>query len=204
MARWLPLVEELHSAFIFVLAEEDPLRSLQEPFKRTEGIVHTTGLIARVHHAVRALWITAFGAIVRPLHRLHQFLEAVRISVLQQIARLLPTEDAKRRHSPRSAGQIFLAHQELHKDGRSIEAPCLLAIREDRPKQLLRPRTPKKVLLVGSLVIGVSRRNHHALHTGHHQLIEVCAYAIRISTIKQCGVRSNAEARFYRNPDSLH
>ncbi len=203
VALGLPLVQQLHRAGVLVLAAEDGLRRLHQTLERAEGVVHAAGLIAGVHHAVRAARVAALGAVVVPLDRLHQLLEGVRVAVLQQVAGLLPAEDGVRRHAPRRAGQVLLAHQELHEDGRRVELPGLLAVRKDRAEHLAALRAAQEVLLVGRLVIGVAGRDHHALHAGVHHLVEVAAHRVRVGAIEQRRVRRHAEARIHRGAGCL-
>src|SRR5215467_12167241 len=53
------------------------------------------------------------------------------------------------------------------------------------------------MLLVGSLVIGVSRREHHALHAEVHHLVEESAYAFGIGAVEQSRIRGHAESALY-------
>src|ERR1700761_7534522 len=60
------------------------------------------------------------------------------------------------------------------------------------------------MILVWRLVIGIARRNHHALHTCRHHLVEVSTNRVWISSIKERRVGSNSETGRYRRTHSLH
>src|SRR5713226_1688333 len=78
-----------------------------------EGMIHRRSFVTTVHHAVRALGIAGLGAVVLPLGGVQQFLKRIYVTVLQQIAWLLPAEDVVRWHSPWRASIGSLAHQKL-------------------------------------------------------------------------------------------
>ncbi len=94
-------------------------------------MIHGAGFVSAVYHAISTLRISRFGAVILPLRGVQQFLERVHVAVLQQIAGLLPPEDVVRRHAPRRALVLLLAHQKFEEKGRLIELPALLAIGED-------------------------------------------------------------------------
>ena len=101
---------------------------------------------------------------------------------------------------------IALAHQELQEQRRHVEFPFLLAIRQDRAEQPPRARASQEVLLVGSLVVGISRREHHALDAEIHHLVEEGAHALGIGAVEQSGVGGDAETaaqRFFNSFDAL-
>lgn len=50
------------------------------------------------------------------------------------------------------------------------------------------------MILIGSLVVGVAWREHHALDAQFHHVIEKPADALRIGAIEKSGVGGNAEA----------
>src|ERR1700728_3196679 len=60
------------------------------------------------------------------------------------------------------------------------------------------------MLLIGSLVVGISRRDHHALNTSYHQLVEVRTNTVRIGAIEQRSIRRHAETGSHSNPHALH
>ena len=47
--------------------------------------------------------------------------------------------------------------------------------------------------MVGRFVVAVARREHDAFHADGHDLIEVSADAVRIRSVKECGVGRHAE-----------
>src|SRR5947209_10382045 len=50
------------------------------------------------------------------------------------------------------------------------------------------------MLLIGSLVVGVAGRKHHALNPERHHVVEEITYATRIRAIEQRGIRGNPKA----------
>ena len=156
-----------------------------------------------MHHAIRALRIARFGAIIRPLRRLHQFFVRFGVAILQQVAGLLPSENVVGRHAPRRAFVGALAHQILEKERRLVEAPRLLAIRKHGAKHASNPRPSHEVLLVGSLVVRISGRHHHALDADFHHLVEELAHAVGVGSIEQSGVGGHAETSVNRRADAV-
>ncbi len=51
------------------------------------------------------------------------------------------------------------------------------------------------MILVRSLVVRIAGRNHHALHPGLHQFIEVCTHAVGVRAVEQGRIRRHTEAR---------
>src|SRR6185312_4310248 len=147
-----------------------------------------------MHHAVGALGIPALRAIVRPFGRFHQFFERIGVAVLQQIARLLPAEDAVGWHSPWSALEFAPAHQEFHIHRRGVELPALFAVGENGAEEAAGAGAPEKVLLVGSLLVGVARSHHHALDAEIHHLVEKGADRVWIGSIEEGGIGGYAES----------
>src|SRR5882757_2538648 len=86
----------------------------------------------------------------------------------------------------------------------SIEAPALLTIRKNRAEHPARLRLAKEVVLVWRLIVGVPRRDHHALNASLHQLIEVRTHRVRIGTIEQRRIRRHTEALLHRLVDTFH
>src|SRR5579862_3294420 len=87
-----------------------------------------------------------------------------------------------------------LAHEELHEQRRQVEAPVLVAIRQNCPEQPPGTGPAQKVLLVGSFFVGVARREHHALDAQLHHVVEKGAYAFGIGPVKQRSVGGDPEA----------
>src|SRR5256885_4435064 len=54
------------------------------------------------------------------------------------------------------------------------------------------------MLLVGSLVVRVPRRKHHAFDAQLHHLVKERAYALGIGTVEQSRIRGHAEAAVHR------
>src|SRR6266566_4467489 len=135
-------------------------------------MVYGGGLIPAVHHAVGTLRIARLRAVVFPVRRVHQFLEGVRVAVLQQITRFLPAEDVVRGHSPRGTSIVALAHQEFEEKRRLVEFPTLVAVGQNGTEQPPCARTTEEMLLVRGLIVGVARRKHHAFDANLHHFVE--------------------------------
>src|SRR5882724_7111378 len=86
----------------------------------------------------------------------------------------------------------------------SVEAPALFTIRKNRAEHPARLRLAKEVVLIWSLVVGIPRRDHHALNASLHQLIEVCTHRVRIGAIEQRRIRRHTEALLHRLVDTFH
>ena len=99
-----------------------------------------------MNHALGALLILTC-AIVLPLRRFEQLAEGFRITFLQEIAGLLPTEDVIRRITPRRALIFFLPHQEIQEEGRLVELPSCLGTTQDLRKEFPRPSLLQEMLL---------------------------------------------------------
>src|SRR5260370_13560149 len=83
-----------------------------EAAERAEPFDHGARLISATDHAIGAFGIAAGHAVLFPLGGFKQFLEGLRVAVLQQVAWPLPTEDVIGRRSPRPAFVLASAHQE--------------------------------------------------------------------------------------------
>src|SRR5208282_2312885 len=94
-------------------------------------MVHSRGFVAAVDHAVGTLGIAGFGAIILPGGGFEQFLERVGVTVLKQVAGLLPAENIVGGHAPGSAGVLLLAHQKFQEKFGLVELPALFAIGKD-------------------------------------------------------------------------
>src|ERR1019366_6207975 len=117
-----------------------------------------------------------------PLSRSDKFLVGLRITILKQITRPLPTEDVKRRRSPGRALILAIAHKEFQKQRRHIELPCRLAIRKNGTEQAPHPRAAHESILIGRLVVAVAGREHDPLDAHVHNFI------------KEGGIGGDAEA----------
>src|ERR1019366_5023179 len=117
-----------------------------------------------------------------PLSRSDKFLVGLRITILKQITRPLPTEDVKRRRSPGRALILAIAHKEFQKQRRHIELPCRLAIRKNGTEQAPHPRAAHESILIGRLVVAVAGREHDPLDAHVH------------NSIKEGGIGGDAEA----------
>src|SRR5450755_1030862 len=116
-------VQQLQGTAILILAEERSLGHREKAANGGKSVLHSSGLVAAAHHAVHALGIAALGAVVIPVGAVEQFLEGVRIAVLQQVAGLLPAKDVVGGHAPGGALVVALAHQEFEEERRHIELP---------------------------------------------------------------------------------
>src|ERR1019366_5669740 len=129
-----------------------------------------------------------------PLSRSDKFLVGLRITILKQITRPLPTEDVKRRRSPGRALILAIAHKEFQKQRRHIELPCRLAIRKNGTEQAPHPRAAHESILIGRLVVAVAGREHDPLDAHVHNFIKESAHAIGVGSIKEGGIGGDAEA----------
>ena len=77
-----------------------------------------------MRHAVCALLITA-GAVGVPVRGLHQLAECLGVTLAEQIAGLLPSEDIPGRHAPRRAVISLITGEEIEEQGRVHETPAL-------------------------------------------------------------------------------
>src|SRR6516164_9272247 len=132
------------------------------PFVRTpRSATHSAlrGLRNAAFAAVGSFFVLA-GAVAVPVRRLHQFLEALGVAFAEQITGLLPAEDVARRHTPWRAFIALVAGEEVEEQPRMHEVPLLaLAEREHVAEQLLGLGAVEEVFLVGSALIGITRRH---------------------------------------------
>ena len=183
-----------HGIGIFVFVEKRRAHRAQESAERAEHIVHGAGFIAAMDHAVRALGIAAFGAVAVPVSFADQFLKCVGVAVLQKVAGLLPAENVVGGHAPRGAFVIALAHQEFHEQGAEVEAPAFAAVAQNLAEKFARLFPAEEMFLVGSLIVGVTGREHHALDAQVHHIVEKMANALRVGAVEERGVGGYAEA----------
>lgn len=170
---------------------------------RSERIGDRRRLIAAVHHTVRAL-VVSTGPVTIPIRRLQQLLKRGDIPFLEKIAGLLPAEDIISRIAPRRTLVLTFAHQKIQEQRGLIKTPARFGIGENARKELLRATPFQEILLVGSLLITVSRRNHHAFDAELHHLIEKRAHASRIGIIEQGRVGRHAEAPLESRLNRFH
>src|SRR5207245_5215058 len=107
------------------------------------------------------------------------------------------------RHYTRSARISALAQHKLQEQRRQIKPPALFPVRQNRAKHAPGTGASKKVLLIGSLVVRVTRREHHALDAQIHHFIEEGAYRFRIRAVEQSRIGGNAESALERFFDGL-
>src|SRR5213593_2271276 len=169
-----------------------------------EGVVHGRGLVAAVDHTVTALFVAALLAVAFPPRGLQQLLEGRRVPLLEEVAGTLPAEDVVGRVPPRCALEVARAHEELEEEGRLVELPAALRIRQDAREQLVGPLPTEEMLLVGRLRVTVPRRDHHALDAKVHHRVEELARAERVGALEQRRVGRDSEAPPERLPDCFH
>jgi len=189
---------------IFVAIEQRGASCGQQSPERAEGVVDSARFVSAMHHAVGALRIAAFGSVLFPLSRADQFLERIGVAVLQQVTRLLPAEDVVRWHSPRRALVFPPSHQELEEEWTHVEFPLRPAIAQDLPEQTARFLAAEEVLLIGRLVVGVTRGKHQAFNTQIHHLVEELAHAFGVRPFEESRIRSHAEAALQGFAHSLY
>src|SRR5687768_7406511 len=132
--------------------------------------------VTAMYHAVFTLVVSP-SPVAFPIRRLQQFLECCDISFLEQVTRLLPAKYVVGGIAPWRALVFPLAHQEVQEQRRLIETPGPLAIPQNTPKELMRATAFQEILLIRSLLIAVSRRDHHAFDAKLHHLVEKRAHA---------------------------
>src|SRR5229473_5166215 len=116
-------------------------------------------LISAMGHAVRAFFVAA-GAISVPVRRIHQFGKRAYITLAEQVAGLLPSENIPRRHAPRGTMIRLVAGEKIEEQGGMHQVPALApAEREDAAEQLLGFAAAEKMLLVGRPLVGIAGRN---------------------------------------------
>src|SRR5438552_13482314 len=115
-------------------------------------------LESAMHHAVGALLVIA-DAVGIPVGFLHQFLERLRVTFAEQIARPLPSKDVARRISPGRTVIGLISGKEIEEKGGLIERPGLgtAAAGEDTAEQFPCSLAAQEMLLVGCAFVGISR-----------------------------------------------
>ncbi len=147
-----------------------------------------------MHHAVAAFGVAGFVAVARPVGRLDQLLERLAVAFLQEVAGPLPAEDVVGGVAPRRAFVVHAALEEFDEVGREVELPGFFAVFEDFAEELFRLFAFQKVLLIRGFLVGVARRDHHALDAEGHDFIEEFRDFFRLGTVEECGVGGDSEA----------
>ena len=88
--------------------------------------------------------------------------------------------------------------------GREIELPVLFPIGKDRPEQPASAGASQKVLLIRRLFIGIPGREHHALDSQVHHLVEKRPHALGVGSVKQRGIGGHPETAFHGLTDPIH
>jgi len=71
------------SAWIGVTVKHNRLNIAPNAFKTRESVINRGGLIPAVHHAIGALGVAAFVAVIGPISLIDQFLKCVGVAFLQ-------------------------------------------------------------------------------------------------------------------------
>ena len=71
------------SAWIGVTVEHNRLDIAPNAFKTRESVINSRGFIPAVHHAISALGVAAFVAVIGPISFIDQFLKCVGVAFLQ-------------------------------------------------------------------------------------------------------------------------
>src|SRR5581483_12101542 len=114
-----------------------------EPAPAGERLLDGRRLEPAVDHAVAALLVAAALAVPRPLGRLHEVLEGVRVPVLEEVAGPLPAEQVVRGIAPRRALVLPLAHEELQEQRRLVEPPSPLRVPQDAAEEVVGALLPE-------------------------------------------------------------
>src|SRR5216684_2799210 len=116
-------------------------------------------LISAMGHAVRAFFVAA-GAISVPVRRIHQFGKRVCVTLTEQVAGLLPSEDVPGRHAPGGTMIRLVAGEKIEEQTRMHEVPAFSAAQSEyAAEQLLGLASAQEMLLVGRPLVGIARRN---------------------------------------------
>src|SRR5256885_14084128 len=107
------------------------------------------------------------------------------LPLLEEVAGTLPAEDVVGRVPPGCALEVARAHEELEEEGRLVELPAALRIRQDAREQLVGPLPTEEMLLVGRLRVTVPRRDHHALDAEVHHRVEELARTERVVAVEK-------------------
>ena len=186
-------VQKLERVLIFIEAESTANHA-PEAFQRTESFDDSGWFVAATDHAVGALGIAAGNAVFFPLGGLEQLLECVGIAVLEQVAGTLPAEDVVGGRTPGGAFILAVAHQEFEEQGRHIELPRLLAIREDRAEHAADAGAAEEAVLVRRFLVAVAGRKHDAFDAHRHNVVKESANVVGIGAIEECGVGGDTES----------
>ena len=160
----------------------------------TEGVVDRAGLVPTVDHAVAALLVAALLAVLFPHGVGHEFFKGGDVTVLEEVAGFLPTEDVVGGVTPRSAVVIDVALEEFEEVRREIEFPGFFALVKDFLEKFFGAFPAKEMFLIGRFLVAVTRGEHHALNLELHHLIKKFANAGGIGAFKEGGVGGDAEA----------
>src|SRR5581483_1340106 len=151
--------------------------------------------VSAMRHAVGTFRILT-ASVERPIRFLNQFFVALRVGrVGHQVARPLPAQNRIRRNSPRRAFHVEFAFEEIQIERTVIEPPFLAPstgkrFAEDRARAV----DAQEMLLIGRLLIRISRRNLHRIDAQLVvEVIEDAANRSRIVRIEERRVRSDAK-----------
>src|SRR3954447_11727965 len=122
-----------------------------------DGIGDRRAFETAVHHAVGAFLVIA-DAVLVPIGVFHQLLEGFRVPFAEQVAGLLPAEDAAQRHAPRRAFVGLVAREEIEEQLGLGEFPILAAVaaRKDIAEQFAGALAVEEVLLVRRALVGIA------------------------------------------------
>src|ERR1700733_14859048 len=89
---------------------------------------------------------------------------------------------------------MALAHEKFHEQRAEVEAPAFAAVAQNLTEKLARFLPAEEMFLVGSFIVGVAGREHHAFDAQVHHIVEEVANTLRISSIEELRVGSYAKA----------
>src|ERR1700733_15586234 len=98
---------------------------------------------------------------------------------------------------------MALAHEKFHEQRAEVEAPAFAAVAQNLTEKLARFFPAEEMFLVGSFIVGVAGREHHALDAQVHHIVEEVAHTLRIGAIEERRVGSYAEAPLQRISNCL-
>src|SRR5437764_1931916 len=146
-----------------LLGAKPPQRRQQRLVRSSNRLVHRGWLVSTVRHAVVTTRIAA-AAVLLPVGLLEQLAIARRVPVGHQVAGPLPAEDRVAGDSPRRALEVGSTLEEVEEQGRVVQPPApSAAVGECGLEQSARLLYAREMLLVGRLLVGVGRRDHHLI-----------------------------------------
>ncbi len=84
-----------------------------------------------------------------------------------------------------------------------VETPPFAAIAQNLAEKLARLFPAEEMFLVGSFIVGVAGREHHALDAQVHHVVKEVADTLRVGAVEERGVGGHAKAALQRELDGF-